>query len=416
MPQIQSDPIAPALDGVGALVASDRFAGAAMAVWNGGDLRAGCVGWRDKEAGLPIERDTIFRIASMTKPVTSVAAMMLLEEGKLSLDTPISRWAPEFARMRVLRSTAGSLDDTVAAHRPITIGDLLTHRSGLTYGGFWTGPLGRAYADALGGDIDSDVAPDDWIRRLAALPLIDQPGHTLHYGCSTDLLGLLIARMEEAPLGDVLARRIFQPLGMRDTGFMVRREHHPRRARLYGFDHSGRLIPRLTGPGGSTVDERPDTMSFVSGGQGLWSTVDDYVRFTRLFISGGSVDDIRLLRAETLALMTANHLTPDQRATAEVGGLPLFGAGHGFGLGVAVVLEPEQALPTICSGDAGTVGWPGGFGGWWQADPASGSVLVFLSHNVVEREQFASGIGFDVYTAITRFHEAATRFLISRAW
>lgn len=420
MRDVQSHPLLPALEAVNGFVASDCFAGAALAVWRDGDTHVGCAGWRDKEASLPIERDTIFRITSMTKPITSVAALMLVEEGRLSLDDPISRWAPAFGSMRVLRSPAGSLDDTVAAHRSITIGDLLTHRSGLTYGGFWTGPLGRAYAEALGGDIDSDVAPDEWIRRLAALPLIDQPGQTLHYGCSTDLLGLLIARIEDAPLGDVLARRIFHPLGMRDTGFIVPREHHNRRARLYGFDETGRLIARRTGPGGSTVEERPETMTFVSGGQGLWSTVDDYVRFARLFVSGGAVDQspetpsakgegVRLLRAETLALMTANRLTPEQRASAEVGGLPLFSSGHGFGLGVAVVLEPEHALPTICRGAAGTVGWPGGFGGWWQADPASGSVLVFLSHNVVEREQFASGIGFDVYAAITRFHETGTR-------
>jgi len=408
---IQSQTLLPALEAVDGIVASGRFAGAAMAVWRAGEMQAGSVGWRDKEANLPIERDTIFRIASMTKPITSVAALMLLEEGKLSLDDPISRWAPEFGTMRVLRSPAGSLDDTVPAQREITIGDLLTHRSGLTYGGFWTGPFGRAYAEALGGDIDSDVAPDDWIRGLAALPLIDQPGHTLHYGCSTDLLGLLIARIDDAPLGEILARRIFHPLGMRDTGFVVRREHHNRRARLYGFDDTGRLMPRRTGPGGSTVEERPDTMTFVSGGQGLWSTVDDYVRFARLFVSGGTVDNIRLLGADTLAMMTANHLTPDQRATADVGGLPLFASGHGFGLGVAVVVEAQHALTTICSGDAGTVGWPGGFGGWWQADPANESVLVFLSHNVVERDQFESGIGFAVYSAITRFHEAGTRAL-----
>ena len=247
--------------------------------------------------------------------------------------------------------------------------------------------------------------PDEWIARLADLPLIDQPGRTLHYGHSTDLLGLLVARIEDAPLGDVLSRRIFDPLGMRDTGFVVPREHHARRARLYGFDDEGRLIPRLTGPGGSTVVERPDTMTFVSGGQGLWSTVDDYVQFARLFVSGGTVDGVRLLRGETLALMTGNRLTPEQRATADVGGLPLFASGHGFGCGVAVVLEPAHALSTICGGGAGTVGWPGGFGGWWQADPAAGSVLVFLSHNIVERDQFARGIGFDVYAAITRFQE-----------
>ena len=390
---------------IDAVVAKGAFAGAAFAVWRDGSLETGAVGSRDPAAGLPIAPDTIFRIASMSKPITSVAALMLVEEGRLSLDEAISRYAPPFARMRVLRSPTGPLDDTVPAAREITIDDLLTHRSGLTYGGFWPGPLGQAYADSLGGDIDSDVDPDAWIARLAELPLIDQPGHTLHYGCSTDLLGLLVARIEDAPLGDVLARRIFAPLGMVDTGFIVPPQHHARRARLYGFDDSGRLVERRTGPGGSTVEERPATMTFVSGGQGLWSTVDDYVRFARLFVCGGAVDGVRLLRPETLALMTANRLTPAQRATSEVGGLPLFSSGHGFGLGVAVVLEPDHALPTICRGTVGTVGWPGGFGGWWQADPGDRSVKVFLSHNVVEREQFAHGIGFDVYAAIAQFEQ-----------
>jgi CubicO group peptidase (beta-lactamase class C family) len=348
-----------AMQAIAAVVERGRFAGAAAAVWRNGELDAGAVGWRDREAGLPVERGTIFRIASMTKPITSVAALVLLEEGRLALGDPIARWAPPFASMRVLRSTAGPLDDTVPAERPITIEDLLTHRSGLTYGGFWPGRLGRAYGDALGGDIDSDVEPDEWIARLADLPLVNQPGHTFHYGCSTDLLGLLIARIEDAPLGDVLARRIFEPLGMADTGFVVPRAQHPRRAPLSGFDDDGDLVARRTGPGGSTVEERPATMTFVSGGQGLWSSADDYVRFARLFVSGGSVDGVRLLRPETVALMTANRLTAGQRATADVGGLPLFSSvsgGHGFGLGVAVVVDPPRALPTICGGSVGTVG------------------------------------------------------------
>ena len=125
-----------------------------------------------------------------------------------------------------------------------------------------------------------------WIARLAALPLIDQPGATLHYGHSTDLLGLLIARMEDAPLGDVLARRIFGPLGMQDTGFTVPKAKAGRRARLYGFDDGGRLVERLTAPGNSTVPERPEGMAYVSGGQGLWSTVDDYLAFARMFVGG----------------------------------------------------------------------------------------------------------------------------------
>jgi CubicO group peptidase (beta-lactamase class C family) len=237
------------------------------------------------------------------------------------------------------------------------------------------------------------------------LPLIDQPGATLHYGHSTDLLGLVIARIEDAPLGDVLERRIFGPLGMCDTGFTVPREKAGRRARLYGFDQAGRLSARLTAPGGSTVAERPEGMAYASGGQGLWSTLDDYLAFARMFLDAGAVDGLRLLRPETLKLMTSNCLTESQRATAEVVGMPLFAAGHGFGMGVAVVMEPQKALPTICGGGVGTVGWPGAFGGWWQADPSDKSVMIFLAHNMVERDQFEKGIGFGVYGAITKFYK-----------
>lgn len=385
-----------------------ELAGAAALVWRDNKVaQTACVGWRDMAAKLPVESDTLFRIASMTKPITSVAALMLLEEGRFTLDEPITRWAPEFSRMRVLRSTDGPVHETVPAERPITFEDLLTHRSGLTYGPFHTGPIAQAYDDALGGDIDSHVTPDAWIAGLAALPLLDQPGTAFRYGHATDLLGLLIARMEDAPLGDVLQRRVFAPLGMKDTGFVVPREKHGRRAKPFGFDEAGRIIERAAGPGGSFMAERPDDMAFVSGGQGLWSTLDDYLAFARMFAGDGSMDGVRLLRPETRALMTTNRLTETQRATSDVGGMPLFAAGHGFGLGVAAVMEPEKAMSTVCGGGVGAVGWPGGFGGWWQADPNDGSVLIFLTHSMVEREQFGNGIGLGVYGAIMRFHAAA---------
>jgi CubicO group peptidase (beta-lactamase class C family) len=389
-------------------VDAGQLAGAATLVWRDGLAQTACVGWRCVEAQLSIERDTIFRIASMSKPITSAAALMLFEEGRFALDDPIARWAPEFSEMRVLCSAGAPLGETDPAIRPITFEDLLTHRSGLTYGSFHTGPIARAYDEALGGDIDSEVAPDDWIAGLAALPLIDQPGAALHYSHSTDLLGLLIARIENAPLGDVLERRIFGPLGMKDTGFTVPHEKAGRRAGIYGFDEAGRLAARLTCPGGSTLPERPKDMKYVSGGQGLWSTLDDYLAFARVFLGAGAVDGVRLLRPETLALMASNRLTENQRATSEVAGLPLFAAGHGFGMGVAVVLEPEKAAPTLCGGGVGAVGWPGAFGGWWQADPNDNSVLLFLAHNMIERDQFENGIGFGVYSAITQFQALAS--------
>jgi len=402
-----SDPIAAML---GRYVDADEIAGAATLVWKDGKVVQTCAtGWRDRESLDLLQRDAIFRIASMTKPVTSVAALMLVDDGKISLADPISRWAPEFADMRVLRSPTGPLDETDPALREITFDDLLTHRSGLTYSSFHAGPIQPAYDAALGGDIDSPVAPDDWIAALAALPLIDQPGAGFHYGNSTDLLGFLIARIEGEPLGAVLQRRIFGPLGMADTGFTVPADKAHRKAQVYGFDAAGGMIPRPTGAfgAGAVLPERPADMTYVSGSSGLWSTLDDYLAFARLFLGDGAVDGVRLLQPATLKAMMTNQLTEDQRARGETLGMPIFTA-HGFGYGLAVVMDPDTAAVTRCKGGVGTVGWPGAYGGWWQADPTTGTVMIFLVHNVMELEQMAMGIGLGVYGAITEFHGLAS--------
>jgi CubicO group peptidase (beta-lactamase class C family) len=368
-----------------------------------------CVGWRNIEGNVAVERDTMFRIASMTKPITSVVALMLVDEGRVALNDPIARYAPEYSQMRVLRSPEGPLDETDPAERLITFEDLLTHRAGLTYGDFHRGPISQAYREALGGDIDSNVAPDDWIARLAQLPLIGHPGAMMSYGRATDLLGLLIARIEGEPLGAVLRRRIFDPLGMKDTSFLVPRHKRDRRAAAYGFNDEGRLIERTTWSG-VVVPERPEDMTYESGGQGLWSTVDDYLRFARLFLgygsAGGSVDGVRLLRPETLARMMTNQLTETQRAHSAWLGRKPFAAGRGFGLGVSVVLETDQS-DLMRRGGVGTVSWPGAYGGWWQADPNDGSVLIFLAHNMVDLAQIAKGIGFGVWAAIDAFQTSA---------
>jgi CubicO group peptidase (beta-lactamase class C family) len=384
------------------------LAGAATLVWQDGKvLHAGGVGWRDIERKLPVERDTLFRIASMTKPITTTLALMLCEEGRFALDEPITRWAPEFAQMRVLHTLASDLDQTEPSARPITFEDLLTHRSGLTYADFQSGPIVQAYKDALGGDIDSDLSPDAWLANLATLPLIDQPGAAFHYGHSTDLLGFLIARIADAPLGEVLQRRIFDPLGMKDTGFTVPVEKHHRRAAPHGFDDAGHLYVRANGPGNSFLAERPAEMTYVSGGQGLWSTVDDYLTFARLFVNAGTVDGVQLLQPQTFKRMVTNCLSEQQR----VGAGALLNPGHGFGLGVALVLDPAQAGPMPCGGGVGAVGWPGAFGGWWRADPTQNAVLIFLTHNMVELEQLYAGIGLGVYEAIAHFQEQAASLL-----
>jgi CubicO group peptidase (beta-lactamase class C family) len=391
-------------------VNSGQLAGAAAGVWRDGTLRTVCAGWRDVESRLPTERNTIFRIASMTKPITSVAALMLVDEGRIALNDPIAEYAPEFSQMRVLRSPDGPLEETENSERAITFQDLLTHCSGLTYGGFHRGPIAGAYREALGGDIDSEVAPDDWIRRLADLPLIGQPGSAMYYGTSTDLLGFLIARIEGASLGALLERRIFGPLGMKDTGFFVPPEKRNRRAAAYGFDEQGRLMKRNTWGGAwgdVVVPERPRNMAYESGGGGLWSTVDDYLKFARLFLGDGAVDGVRLLRPETLAMMMSNQLTDAQRETSVLLGQKPFAVGRGFGLGVSVVLETDKT-DLMRRGNVGTVSWPGAYGGWWQADPTDRSVFIFLAHNMVELAQMARGIGLGVWAAIEKFHEVAS--------
>lgn len=391
-------------------VARQEIAGAATLVWRDGVVvQAGGFGWRDREAGLPVERDTIFRIASMSKPITSTAALMLHDEGRFDLDDPITDWAPEFADMRVLSSPEAALHDTCPAERPITFLDLLTHRAGFTYGPFHSGPIGAAYAQALGLDIDSHLTPEAWIAGLASLPLIDQPGAGFHYGASTDLLGLLVARMAGVSLPDFLAQRIFGPLGMKDTGFVVPPDKHHRRAKMYGFNRNGELEHRPVHPreAPAFLAERPADLAYASGGAGLWSTLDDYLAFARMFVSDGAVDGVRLLKLGTLKRMTANFLTDQQIQDARTMDVPVF-VGQGFGLGVAVVLDPEKTTATRGKGGFGTVAWPGAYGGWWQADPTDGSVMIFLAQNALDFELMAEGVGLAVYDAISQFHALAT--------
>jgi CubicO group peptidase (beta-lactamase class C family) len=405
-PTADRSPIAAALQ---RHVDSGSIAGAATLVWRQGEvIQSAAVGRRDLVTGAPVERDTIFRLASMTKPVTTVAALMLLDEGRFQPDDPIVAVAPELADVRVLADPNGPLDGVVDAARPITFDDLLTHRAGLTYADLERGPIGAAYRDALGPTVDNALTPDEWIARLGSLPLIDQPGAAFHYGHSTDLLGFLIARMEGTSLGSVLSRRIFAPLGMHDTGFAVPPDKRARRAGLCGFDDTGHLTAIESTPGRQALADRPDDMTFESGGQGLCTTLDDYLAFARLLIGDGTVDGVRLLEPATLARMRANQLTPEQRAASKMFGRPLFAAGHGYGFGVAVVMEPELADPLRCGGGVGSIGWPGAWGSWWQADPNDRSIQIFLAHNMPDLRQMASGVGLGVWSAIAEFHELAS--------
>ena len=389
-------------------VTRGELAGLVALVWRPGQpIRTIAIGRRDVDRDLPLIRDTIFRIASATKPITTVAALTLLDEGRFGLDDPITRVAPELGNLRVLEDPEGPLDHTVPAGRAITFRDLLTHRSGLTYGEFHRGPIRTAYTATLGATIDNVLSSDEWIAKLATLPLVDQPGAAFHYSISTDLLGFLLARIEGSTLEAVLRQRVLEPLGMHDTHFVVPHDKRHRRAALTGFDGAGQLTTLAVAPGGHALPERPDSMTFESGGQGLWTTADDYLAFARLFVGGGAVDGVRILRSDTCALMMSNQLTPRQRTDARMLGQAPFAKGHGYGMGVAVVMEPDHADVLRCRGGVGTIGWPGAYGTWWQADPNDGSVLTYLSHNMVALSQLAEGIGLATWSAIATFHALA---------
>jgi CubicO group peptidase (beta-lactamase class C family) len=339
-------------------------------VWRKGEVaQLNMLGLRNVARGEPMTRDTLFRIASMTKPITSLAALMLMEEGKLRLEDPISKWLPEFAAPQVLADPAGPLDQVTPARRAITVEDLLTHRAGLAYGFSAQGPLARAYEERLGSPILSPLAPDPWLAALASLPLAYQPGERMHYSHATDVLGFLIARAEGSTLGQVLRRRIFDPLGMTDTAFWIAPDKRDRLARLYERPVDGGPLQDVSAP---PRDEPP---AFEGGGGGLTSSLDDYLTFARLMLGRGEVNGVRLVRPETIDLMTANRLTQAQRAQTFLS-LPYWES-MGFGLGVSTIMDAEKHLQ-MGAGAAGSFGWPGAFGTWWQADPRNEMILIYL--------------------------------------
>lgn len=336
-------------------------------------VQAEAIGWRDIETKSRMRPDTLFRIASMTKPITSVAALMLVEQGRIALADPISRWVPELANPRVLRDAAGPLHDTVPVQRAITIEDLLTHRSGVAYAFFSEGPLQQAYERTLGDPAMNRSTPDEWLAALGTLPLAYQPGERFHYGHSTDVLGFLIGRVEGKPLRQVFQERIFAPLGMANTDFWLPQEKRSRLASLYRYDEeAGRL--RKVEP--EMYDEPP---AYTPGGGGLISSASDYHRFARMLLEEGALGRVRLLRPETVRLMRTNRLTDAQRQVP-FAGMPLWQK-SGFGLGLSIAEDPI-GNPYAC-GAPGSITWPGIFGTWRQADPVHDLIMIYLIQHQV---------------------------------
>ncbi len=342
------------------------LSGAVTMVWQHGQvLQINEIGYRDVEAGLPMQRDTLFRIASMTKPVTVAAAMSLVDEGKLALNEPIARWAPELAAPQVLDDPDGPLDRTHPAKRAILIEDLLTHTSGLAYGFSVSGPLSRAYMR-----LPFDHGSDTWMAELAALPLVHQPGDRVTYSHAIDVLGIILSRIDDKPLYQVLDERVLGPVGMTNTGFFVSARARQRAATMYRLDQQGQLRHDVMGPPHVTPP------AFCNAGGGLWSTADDYLRFVRMLLGGGTIDGAQVLSPDATRLMRTDRLT-DQHRQHNFLGAP-FWVGRGFGLNLSVVTDPAKSAPLFGPGGLGTFSWPGAYGTWWQADPAADLVLLYL--------------------------------------
>jgi CubicO group peptidase (beta-lactamase class C family) len=358
-------------------------------------------GYRDKASRSPVGRNTIFRIASMTKPVTSVAAMMLVEEGKLGLADPVSKYIPAFEKTRV---RAGR-DSLVPADRPITVHDLITHRSGLVYGFIDTSAVGDSYRAAHvtdGVDVDSATQAEN-VNRLAAQPLAFQPGHEWRYGLSTDVLGRVVEVASRTSLADFLRQRIFQPLGMHDTGFRVPDEKLDRLATTYTESHDslrpmaasdtfadGRLpLGRFSGPASRGSN------TFFSGGAGLASTAADYLRFCQMLLNGGVLDGVRLLGPKTIELMTAD-------ATGDLTN-PLGHSGFGFGLGFGIV---HDLGATGNLGSRGMYLWGGILGTSFWIDPKERLIGVMMVQQFPSAEGLSDTFQTLAYHAVTHSRES----------
>lgn len=355
------------------------------------------VGMADRDARKPMRQGTIFRICSMSKPITSVAVMMLYEEGRFTLDDPVSDYLPEFKHMKVLEpawpqdktSPPGKLVD---AKRPITIFQLLTHTAGLTYP--WNPRVGKAYRDAsvASGLKQQEGTIGDGVKRLAAIPLLFQPGDYWEYSLSDDVLGRLVEVVSGMPFDQFLEKRIFQPLGMKDTCFFPPADKVPRLARAYAYDEKTGLRPILDNEvleeGGLpyTADypyRGPHT--YFSGGGGLCSTAEDYYRFCQMMLNNGELNGTRIISRKSVELMSMNHVQgkPD---------------GNGFGLGLGVNSEPIQVKEL---GSVGAYYWGGFYYTSFEIDPKEDMIIIFMGQiNPAGGLNLASRVNTLAYGAI----------------
>ncbi|MFF4951323.1 serine hydrolase domain-containing protein [Streptomyces chattanoogensis] len=383
-------------------VESGRIPGLLALVSRGEETHVEAIGTMRHDGGAPMRRDTIFRMASTSKPVAVAGAMVLLDECRLRLDDPIDRWLPELADRRVLKRADGPLDDTVPARRPITVRDLLTSTFGL--GLDMTAKdapmMGALFERGVYGQEDGWLLPasepDEWMRRLGTLPLMYQPGERWQYNLSNDVLGVLVARVTGQSFEDFLRERIFDPLGMKDTGFHVPADKIDRLPPLYAPDpQTGEFKVEDEAEGGH--HSRPP--AFQSGGGGLDSTVDDYHAYFRMLLNGGMHGTQRILSRPAVELMTTNRLTPEQQAAIQAWARNVVHLSHGlgqhggWGFGMTV---------RTCRGDyapIGQFGWDGGTGTTTYADPDNQLVGILLTQTGMSTPDSARAI-HDFWTTL----------------
>jgi CubicO group peptidase (beta-lactamase class C family) len=338
-----------------------------------GETVVDTIGSQDLVRRDPMRRDSIFRIASMTKPITAVAAMVLVEECKLTLDAPVDEFLPELANRRVLKRIDGPVDQTEPANRSLTLRDLLTFRMGM---GFLMAPEAQQYpitqaANAVlpqGIDPTHPYGPDEWLRRLATLPLMHQPGTRWMYHVGSDVLGVLIARASGKSFDAFLKERIFDPLGMRDSGFCVPPGKIGRYTSNYAANPTSGALELIDDSQASKWGRPP---AFPAGGSGLVSTIDDYCAFGRMMVNKGKLGGERILARPTVELMLTDQITPAQKAISAFS--PGFWDYRGWGLGLSVITGRGST-----SLAPGQFGWSGLFGTHWTSDATEDLVAILM--------------------------------------
>jgi len=350
-------------------IETGRIPGAVIAIARHGRLVVfDAYGWRDKAAGIPMTTDTIFNIASMTKPMTTVGALMLYERGKMLIDEPLAKYFPKFSTMRVAaRDAAGEpTAETVPANRPITIQDLMRHTSGLIYGGRGNTLVHKLYP-AGSSDAAREYDGPAFTDKLATLPLLHQPATVWDYGFGLDVLGLTIETIAKQSLGQYLQANLFAPLGMTDTGFSISADKAARYARPLPNDPD-------TGKPQARTPELTQPLKFECGGGCAASTASDYLRFAMMLLSGGRTGEARLLGPRTVAYMLSDQLGSNIKNL--VGNADPTRADYGFGLGLAVRTTPGVVR---MMGSLGQFSWPGASGTDWWVDPREELAVVYMS-------------------------------------